>query len=127
MRTPVVLVARQGNTGSHRRHVDRPPRNGGHQARIRRPCRWVSALKSGVLSGAELPLELAHGCTSCTIRDDLLVLLCQLHRRDGDRGLTSPPTPMRTNRAAGDAHVRRSDGRTDRAPAARSAVLVADV
>jgi len=47
-------------------------------------CRWVSSLKSGVLSGAELPLELAHGCTSCTIRDDLLVLLCRLHRRDGD-------------------------------------------
>jgi hypothetical protein len=34
--------------------------------------------------GAELPLELAYGCTSCTIRDDLLVLLCQLHRRDED-------------------------------------------
>ena len=27
-------------------------------------------------------LELAHGCVSCTIRNDLLVLLRQLHRRD---------------------------------------------
>ncbi|MUL84086.1 hypothetical protein FZI95_16210 [Mycobacterium sp. CBMA247] len=33
-------------------------------------------------SGAsELALELAHGCVSCTVRDDLLILLRRLHQR----------------------------------------------
>lgn len=34
------------------------------------------------MTSAENGLELAHGCVSCTIRNDLLVLLRQLHRRD---------------------------------------------
>jgi G3E family GTPase len=39
-------------------------------------------LQHVVLTTAEAGLELAHGCVSCTIRNDLLVLLRQLHRRD---------------------------------------------
>src|SRR4029077_12718091 len=39
-------------------------------------------LRHGVLTTAEAGLELAHGCVSCTIRKDLLVLLRQLPRRD---------------------------------------------
>jgi G3E family GTPase len=39
-------------------------------------------LRHGLLTTAEAALELAHGCVSCTIRNDLLVLLRQLHRRD---------------------------------------------
>jgi G3E family GTPase len=39
-------------------------------------------LQHGVLTTAETGLELAHGCVSCTIRNDLLVHLRQLHRRD---------------------------------------------
>ena len=60
------------------------------------PGRWSSSTVStvtwcagrwcpcsiGVLTTAEAGLELAHGCVSCTIRRDLLVLLRQLHRRD---------------------------------------------
>jgi G3E family GTPase len=39
-------------------------------------------LQQGVLTTSETGLELAHGCVSCTIRNDLLVLLRTLHRRD---------------------------------------------
>lgn len=39
-------------------------------------------LQHGVLSTDESALELAHGCISCTIRNNLLILLRQLHRRD---------------------------------------------
>ncbi|MGV7507485.1 GTP-binding protein, partial [Mycobacterium kansasii] len=37
---------------------------------------------AGIRGVTETVLELAHGCVSCTIRDDLLVLLRKLHRRD---------------------------------------------
>ena len=39
-------------------------------------CRTMAALQDGVLTTAEAALELAHGCASCTIRNDLLVLFC---------------------------------------------------
>jgi G3E family GTPase len=49
-------------------------------------CRTMVTLQHGVLTTAEAGPELAHGCVSCTIRNDLLVLLRQLHRRtDIDR------------------------------------------
>lgn len=44
--------------------------------------RTTATLHRGILTTSEEPLELAHGCASCTIRNDLLVLLRQLHRRD---------------------------------------------
>ncbi|ATA27446.1 hypothetical protein MLM_0504 [Mycobacterium lepraemurium] len=44
--------------------------------------RTTAVLTDGVLTSTECRLELAHGCVSCTIRNDLLVLLRQLHRRD---------------------------------------------
>ncbi len=44
--------------------------------------RTMVTLQHGVLTTAEAGLELAHGCVACTIRNDLLVLLRQLHRRD---------------------------------------------
>lgn len=44
--------------------------------------RTMMILQRGVVTTAEAGLELAHGCVSCTIRNDLLVLLRQLHRRD---------------------------------------------
>jgi G3E family GTPase len=44
--------------------------------------RTTAMLQQGVLTTAETGLELAHGCVSCTIRNDLLVLLRKLHRRE---------------------------------------------
>lgn len=43
--------------------------------------RTTATLRRNVLTTAESPLELAHGCVSCTIRDDLLSYLRRLHRR----------------------------------------------
>jgi G3E family GTPase len=45
--------------------------------------RTTTTLRHGELSSAEDALELAHGCVSCTVRNDLLVLLRKLTRRDG--------------------------------------------
>jgi hypothetical protein len=44
-------------------------------------------LQHGVLTTRETGLELAHGCVSCTIRNDLMVFLRQLHRRDDVDGI----------------------------------------
>ena len=88
MRTPVLLVAGQGDTDSVTGTLLRKPgtlvvehRFDGHVVK-----RTVSNLQDGVLVTAETALELAHGCIACTIRDDLLILLRNLHRRaDVDR------------------------------------------
>src|ERR1700731_1051866 len=88
MRTPVILVAGQKDTDAVVGALLRTPgtlvvehRSDGHVVR-----RTTAALQHGVLSTAEAGVELAHGCVSCTIRNDLLVLLRQLHRRaDVDR------------------------------------------
>jgi G3E family GTPase len=84
MRTPVILVAGQTHTDPVVGALLRTPgtlvvehRFDGHVVR-----RTMVALQHGVLTTAEAGLELAHGCISCTIRNDLLVLLRQLHRRD---------------------------------------------
>ncbi len=84
MRTPVVLVSGQGDTDAVTGTLLRRPgtlvvehRFDGHVVR-----RTTITLQNGVLTSAETALELAHGCISCTIRNDLLVLLRQLHRRD---------------------------------------------
>jgi G3E family GTPase len=88
MRTPVILVAGQKDTDAVVGTLLRTPgtlvvehRFDGHVVR-----RTMVTLQHGVLTTAEAGLELAHGCVSCTIRNDLLVLLRQLHRRtDIDR------------------------------------------
>lgn len=84
MRTPVVLVGGQGDSDavvaellrrpgalSVRHHFD------GHVVH-----RSISTVRAGAQTRAHTVLELAHGCAACTIRDDLLVLLRRLHRRD---------------------------------------------
>jgi G3E family GTPase len=84
MRTPVILVAGQAGTDPVVGALLRTPgtlvvehRFDGHVVR-----RTTAMLQHRVLTTAEAGLELAHGCVSCTIRNDLLVLLRQLHRRD---------------------------------------------
>src|SRR5271156_1337280 len=88
MRTPVILVAGQKDTDPIAGALLRTPgtlvvehRFDGHVVR-----RTMVTLQHGVLTTAETGLELAHGCVSCTIRNDLMVLLRQLHRHhDVDR------------------------------------------
>jgi G3E family GTPase len=84
MRTPVILVAGQKDTDPVVGALLRTPgtlvvehRFDGHVVR-----RTMVTLQHGVLTTVEAGLELAHGCVSCTIRNDLPVLLRQLHRRD---------------------------------------------
>jgi G3E family GTPase len=84
MQTPVILVAGQTDTDPVVGALLRMPgtlvvehRLDGHVVR-----RTIVTLQDGVLATTECGLELAHGCVSCTIRSDLLVLLRQLHRRD---------------------------------------------
>ena len=88
MRTPVILVVGQKDTDPVAGALLQAPGTlvvehnfDGHVVR-----RTTATLQHGVLTTAESGLELAHGCVSCTIRNDLLVLLRQLHRRpDVDR------------------------------------------
>lgn len=84
MRTPVVLVAGQGDSDRVAGALMGTPGTlvVGHEYDGQVVRRWVSIMRSGDLSTSELPLELAHGCVACTIRNDLLVLLRRLHRRD---------------------------------------------
>ena len=84
MRTPVILVAGQKDTDPVVGALLRTPgtlvvehRFDGHVVR-----RTTVTLQHNVLTSTETGLELAHGCVSCTIRNDLLVLLRQLHRRE---------------------------------------------
>jgi G3E family GTPase len=83
MRTPVVLVAGQGDTDAvagillqRAGTVVVEHRFDGHVVR-----RTTAMLRDGELITTEDALELAHGCLACTIRNDLLVLLRKLHRR----------------------------------------------
>jgi G3E family GTPase len=80
----VVLVAGSSDTDATAGVLLRRPgtlvvehRFDGHIVR-----RTMTTLQHGVLTTAEAALELAHGCVSCTIRNDLLILLRRLHRRD---------------------------------------------
>ena len=84
MRTPVLLVTGQGDVDALAAELLRrrgtlvvAHRFDGHVVR-----RTVSVLRDGEPHVSEYPLELAHGCVSCTVRNDLLVLLRRLHRRD---------------------------------------------
>lgn len=84
MRTPVVLVSGQGDTDAATGALMHRPgtlimehRFDGHVVRRR-----TAHLRRGELTTTETALELAHGCVSCTIRNDLLVYLRMLHQRD---------------------------------------------
>lgn len=84
MRTPVVLIAGQGDSDGVAEQLGRKPRT----VLVRHTFDGQVVLRtvSDSVGTSELPLELAHGCVSCTVRDDLLVLLRHLHRRgDVDR------------------------------------------
>lgn len=83
MRTPVLLVGGQGDTDAVIDELVRQPGTlvlrhhfDGHVV-----CRTTRTVVRGVNLVTETPLELANGCASCTIRNDLLVLLRKLHRR----------------------------------------------
>lgn len=85
MRTPVVLVAGQDGTDAAAGTLLRRPgtvvvehRFDGQVLR-----RTIIRLRDGDLVIAEEALEMAHGCLACTIRNDLLVLVRKLHRREG--------------------------------------------
>ncbi|OMC27910.1 hypothetical protein A5740_20240 [Mycobacterium sp. GA-1841] len=79
MRTPVVLVAGQGDVDGVAAELSRRPGT----ALVRHTFDGQVVLRSVTADNgtSQWPLELAHGCVSCTIRDDLLVLLRRLHRR----------------------------------------------
>lgn len=83
VRTPVLLVAghgdsdavtrtllRQEGTLVVRHHFD------GHVVH-----RVLTTVQNGVPTSAGYVLELEHDCLSCTVRNDLLLLLRRLHRR----------------------------------------------
>ena len=84
MRTPVILVSGQCGSDAVVDDLMRQPgtvvvshRFDGHVVH-----RSTRTIVREVTLRNEMVLELAHGCTACTIRNDLLVLLRQLHRRD---------------------------------------------
>lgn len=77
-------------------------------------------------SSSDAALEIAYGCVSCTIRDDLLVLLRRLHRRrDVSRIVVALPPwlePEPICWAIRNVHVRVGPGYID-GPAARDVVI----
>ena len=84
VRTPVLLVAGQGDTDAvargllrHERTLVVRHRFDGHVVH-----RLLTTMQNQILTTADSALELSHGCLSCTVRNDLLVLLRRLHRRD---------------------------------------------
>ncbi|MDM1886611.1 GTP-binding protein [Mycobacteroides abscessus] len=80
MRTPVLLVSGQTDTDAVTQVLARDP--GTVVVTHRFDGHIVMRSVAGIRGVTETVLELAHGCVSCTIRDDLLVLLRKLHRRD---------------------------------------------
>ncbi|WP_066902421.1 ribosome hibernation factor-recruiting GTPase MRF [Mycolicibacterium houstonense] len=84
MRTPVVLIAGQGEPDGVAAELSRKP--GTVLVRHTFDGQVVLRTVSDAGGASELALELSHGCVSCTVRDDLLILLRRLHRRsDVDR------------------------------------------
>jgi G3E family GTPase len=84
MRTPVVLVTGRGDADGAADALMQAPGTVvvTHDFDGQVVRRWVTNLQHGVLTSAELALELVNGCVSCTTRNDLLILLRRLHRRD---------------------------------------------
>jgi len=84
MRTPVVLIAGQGDSERVADTMMGAPGTlvVGHEYDGQVVRRWVTIMRDGKRSTTELPLELSNGCVCCTTRNDLLILLRRLHRRD---------------------------------------------
>jgi G3E family GTPase len=84
MRTPVVLVCGQGDADGVAGTLMKAPGTAvvGHEFDGHVVRRWVSILRHGELSTSEVALELRKGCVPCTVRNDLLVLVRRIHRRD---------------------------------------------
>jgi G3E family GTPase len=130
MRTPVLLVSGQGDTDTLTGALLRRPgtlvvehRFDGHVVK-----RTMINLQHGVLTTAETALELAHGCVACTVRNDLLVLLRTLHRRDDVDRIVVHLTPWLEPEpicwAINHVRVRVGPGYTD-GPAARDVEIAA--
>ncbi|MGU3502294.1 ribosome hibernation factor-recruiting GTPase MRF [Mycobacterium sp. C31M] len=84
MRTPVLLVAGQGARTEVVDLLVRTPgtiavgyATDGHVV-----LRNVTGMRDEKRLISQWPIELAGGCVTCTIRNDLLILLRRLHRRD---------------------------------------------
>ncbi len=84
MRTPVLLVAGQGARTEVVDLLLRTPGTlavgygtDGHVV-----LRNVTEMRDEKMLISQWPIELAGGCVTCTIRNDLLILLRRLHRRE---------------------------------------------
>lgn len=84
MRTPVLLVAGQGARNDVVDLLIRTPgtlavgyATDGHVV-----IRNVTEMRGERRIISQWPIELAGGCVTCTIRNDLLILLRRLHRRE---------------------------------------------
>jgi G3E family GTPase len=89
MRTPVVIVAGQGSSNSVCDVLSETPgtvvvshRVDGHVL-----VRSVAIRRDDRTLISEWPIETAGGCISCAVRNDLLILLRRLHRREDIRRL----------------------------------------
>ncbi|TDZ80373.1 ribosome hibernation factor-recruiting GTPase MRF [Mycobacteroides salmoniphilum] len=83
MRTPVLLVSGQADTDAVVDVLARDPGTVVVTHRFEGHIVKRSVVSGGGVRAPQVTvLELAHGCVSCTVRDDLLVLLRKLHRRE---------------------------------------------
>ncbi|MCF6387769.1 GTP-binding protein [Mycobacterium sp. MBM] len=84
MRTPVVLVAGQGAATDAADVLLRAPGTAvvGYTVDGHVVVRQVSTMRDTKLVITQSPLEITNCCVTCTIRNDLLILLRQLHRRE---------------------------------------------
>ncbi len=84
MRTPVVMVCGQGDSDGIAGTLMKTPGTAviGHEFDGQVVRRWVSIVRHGEVCTSEVALELSKGCVCCTTRNDLLVLLRRVHRRD---------------------------------------------
>lgn len=84
MGTPLVIVAGQQLTESVCNMLVQTPGTivVTHRFDGQVVVRSVSIRRDDQVHVSERPLELSHRCIGCTTRDDLLILLRRLHRRD---------------------------------------------
>lgn len=80
MRTPVVLVCGQGNAETIADVVAQE--SGTVVVRHRFDGQVVVRTVRASRGESEWPVEIANGCVACTVRNDLLILLRRLHRRE---------------------------------------------
>ncbi len=79
MRTPVVLICGQGDTDGIAEALARA--TGTVVVRHVYDGQVVVRRVTASSGTSEWPIELVRGCVTCTVREDLLVLLRRLHRR----------------------------------------------